>query len=61
MTTGPEGPVSGMHALPLRPRRPSGLASRRPGAQGVNEDPHPQVVFAFGFLITNCAPSMSSL
>src|SRR5438045_6484425 len=25
-----------------------------------NEDPHPQVVLAFGFRITNCAPSRSS-
>lgn len=26
-----------------------------------NEDPQPQVDCAFGFLITNCAPSKSSL
>ena len=29
-------------------------------AQAANEDPQPQVVLAFGFLITNCAPSSPS-
>ena len=29
--------------------------------QAENDDPQPQVVVAFGFLITNCAPSRSSL
>jgi hypothetical protein len=26
-----------------------------------NDDPQPQVLVAFGFLITNCAPSTPSL
>ena len=30
-------------------------------AQTENEEPQPQVVWAFGFLITNCAPSRPSL
>src|SRR5438093_1303487 len=30
-------------------------------SQTENEDPHPQVVVAFGFLITNCAPSRPSV
>ena len=30
------------------------------GAQAVNEEPQPQVVLAFGFRITNCAPRRSS-
>ena len=29
--------------------------------QALKDDPHPQVVVAFGFLITNCAPWRSSL
>lgn len=29
--------------------------------QAENDEPQPQVVVAFGFLITNCAPSRSSL
>ena len=28
--------------------------------QAENDDPQPQVVLAFGFLITNCAPSIFS-
>jgi len=31
------------------------------GVYAENEDPQPQVVVALGFLITNCAPSISSL
>jgi hypothetical protein len=29
--------------------------------QTENEEPHPQVVVALGFLMTNCAPCKSSL
>ncbi len=32
-----------------------------PDAQTENDEPHPQVVVAFGFLITNWAPLRSSL
>ena len=31
------------------------------GDQTENDEPQPQVVVAFGFLITNCAPFRSSL
>ena len=31
------------------------------GYQTENDEPQPQLVDAFGFLITNCAPLMSSL
>jgi len=34
---------------------------RRIAVQAENDEPQPQVVVAFGFLITNCAPSRSSL
>jgi hypothetical protein len=37
-------------------------ATRRLGSdQAENDEPQPQVVVAFGFLITNCAPCRSSL
>ncbi|MGF6442274.1 hypothetical protein QF002_003085 [Paraburkholderia youngii] len=42
-----------------RPRFPCGLISLT--AQTENDEPQPQVVVAFGFLMTNCAPLMSSL
>ena len=50
--TGPSGPF---HHRKLG-------ASRRAFARTYTEklDPHPQVVCAFGFLITNCAPSRPS-
>ena len=43
---------------------PTATGARGPrvlGAQAVKDDPQPQVVVAFGFLITNCAPCRSSL
>ena len=40
-----------------RPRRPFLCTD----PQTENDEPQPQVVVAFGFLITNCAPSRSSL
>ena len=41
---------------------PAHLAVVSGGArQAENEDPHPQVVLAFGFRMTNCAPCRSSL
>lgn len=42
-----------------RPVYPAGVFSAR--YQTLNEEPQPQVVVAFGFLITNCLPSRSSL
>ncbi len=33
---------------------------RRERDQALNEDPHPQVVWAFGLRMTNCAPSSPS-
>jgi anhydro-N-acetylmuramic acid kinase len=42
-----------------RPRRPASCATAP--AQTENDDPQPQVVVALGFLITNWAPSRSSL
>ena len=38
-----------------------GLPAWRLGSQTENEEPHPQVVVALGFLMTNCAPCKSSL
>ncbi len=37
-----------------------GADAVRRHAQAVNELPHPQVVFAFGLRITNCAPESCS-
>ncbi|MFK4440183.1 hypothetical protein ABH944_000183 [Caballeronia udeis] len=48
--TEPEGSVSHLHYA---------VQSNRNHAE--NEDPQPQVLVAFGFLITNCAPFRSSL
>ncbi len=36
------------------------IGSERHRAQTVNEEPQPQVVFAFGLRITNCAPLSDS-
>ncbi len=43
-----------------RPKRPR-IAARADSSQAVKEEPQPQVEVAFGFLITNCAPSRPSL
>jgi len=47
--------IAGTHLRELFAR------DRRRFDQAENDEPQPQVVVAFGFLITNCAPSMSSL
>ncbi len=59
-------------ALPASRRRTTDPAHQAPtapagaveleawGLQAENEEPQPQVVVAFGFLITNCAPSRPS-
>jgi hypothetical protein len=39
--------------------RPACCSAKKDQAE--NEDPHPQVLVAFGFLMTNCAPCKSSL
>ena len=36
------------------------LSITRPIFHAVNDEPHPQVDVAFGFLMTNCDPSMLS-
>ncbi len=41
-----------------RPKAPSGVHAT---SYAENDEPQPHVVVAFGFLITNCAPSKSSL
>ena len=52
--------------IPERPATPTAL-TLPPGSaptgldQAENDEPHPQVVAAFGFLITNCDPCRSSL
>ena len=40
---------------------PAALFECAKTGQAENDEPQPQVVVAFGFLITNCAPSRSSL
>ena len=42
-------------------KAPAGAFHCLPSRYAENEDPQPHVVVAFGFLITNCAPSKSSL
>ena len=52
----------GNNELKLRVFVTGGSFSLRRGArQAVKLDPQPQVVVAFGFLITNCAPSSPSV
>ncbi len=52
-------------AFPDRSANENGGRSPRPqetvAVQVENDDPHPQVLVAFGFLITNCAPSTPSV
>ena len=58
-------PTADRKQLYIKKERPR-ISPRRPFLTGFknqaeNEEPQPQVVVAFGFLITNCAPSRSSL
>ena len=58
------GPARAGSALPggLKQHGARGSPARRASrAQAEKDDPQPQVVVAFGFLITNCAPCRSSL
>ena len=45
---------------PCHPGKRTG-SSKPVGDQTEKDEPQPQVVDAFGFLMTNCAPSRSSL
>ncbi|KAF1011604.1 MAG: hypothetical protein E5299_01364 [Burkholderia gladioli] len=58
----PHDPTHGVEfCIHRQPRDDTRAHCSIEAAQTENDEPQPQVVVAFGFLITNCAPFRSSL